>query len=79
MTQTAEGETTLGSQDGGKIRALRKEAGYATATAFARQLGIKPQSLINIERGKRPASLAMLIRIASELETGVDALLKDAA
>lgn len=80
MTKTAEGDSgKLGSQDGDKIRTLRKEAGYATATAFARQLGIKPQSLINIERGKRPAGLAMLIRIARELDTNVDDLLKDAA
>lgn len=78
MNETG-GRETLGSQDGAKIRALREGAGDSTATAFAKQLGIKPQSLINIERGNRPASLAMLIRIASELETSVDDLLREAA
>jgi len=78
MNETGQREQ-LGSQDGEKIRALRKGAGYATATAFAKQLGIKPQSLINIERGNKPASLAMLIRIASELDTSIDSLLREAA
>ena len=73
------GREKFGSQDGEKIRALRKVAGYATATAFAERLGIKPQSLINIERGNRPAGLAMLIRIAGELGTSVDDLLREAA
>lgn len=78
MKETGQREP-LGSQDGAKIRTLRRDAGYRTATAFAERLGIKPQSLINIERGNRPASLAMLIRIASELETSVDDLLREAA
>lgn len=78
MKETGQREQ-LGSQDGEKIRALRLDAGYGTATEFAKRLGIKPQSLINIERGNRPASLAMLIRIASELETSVDDLLREAA
>lgn len=78
MKETA-GRETLGNQDGDKIRALRKNAGYATATAFAHRLGIKPNSLINIERGNKAASLDMLIRIASELDTSVDSLLKAAA
>lgn len=78
MNEDAEREQ-VGLQDGGKIRALRKEAGYATATAFARQLGIKPNSLINIERGNKAASLAMLLRIAQELRKPVDTLLRDAA
>lgn len=78
MNEGAERER-LGLQDGDKIRQLRKDAGYRTATAFAHQVGIKPQSMINIERGNRPASLATLIRIASELETSVDDLLREAA
>jgi len=78
MKETGEREK-FGSQDGAKIRALRKDAGFDTATAFAQRLGIKPQSLINIERGNRPAGLAMLIRIASELGTSVDDLLREAA
>ena len=78
MTNTGQHDTA-GHHDGSKIRELRKEAGYPTASAFARQLGISPQSLINIERGKKPASLAMLIRIARELDSSVDSLLKVAA
>jgi len=78
MNEGAERER-LGLQDGDKIRELRKSAGYATATAFARQLGIKPNSLINIERGNKAASLAMLLRIAQELDRSVDDLLKEAA
>lgn len=78
MNESAERER-LGLQDGDKIRELRKSAGYSTATAFARQLGIKPNSLINIERGNKAASLAMLLRIAQELDMSVDDLLKEAA
>lgn len=78
MNETGQRERR-GSQDGDKIRELRKNAGYPTATAFAKRLGIQTNSLINIERGNKAASLAVLIRIASELDTSVDALLKDAA
>jgi transcriptional regulator with XRE-family HTH domain len=78
MKETA-GRERLGLQDGDKIRELRKSAGYSTATAFAQRLGIKPNSLINIERGNKAASLAMLLRIASELDTSVDDLLREAA
>lgn len=78
MTNTGQSDTA-GYHDGDKIRELRRQAGYPTASAFARHLGISPQSLINIERGKKPASLAMLIRIARELDSSVDSLLKAAA
>jgi repressor LexA len=77
MNQDAEREP-LGSHDGDKIRRLRRDAGYRTATAFALRLGIKPQSLINIERGNKAPSLEMLIRIARELDKPVDELLRAA-
>lgn len=75
MKKIAEQET-VGNQDGAKIRQFRRDAGYKTASAFARQIGIAPQSMSNIERGKKPASLDMLIRIADELDTRVDDLLR---
>ena len=66
-------------QDGEKIRELRKSRLKVNASQFARRLGIKPQSMINIERGRRSASLALLIQIARELDEPVDALLREAA
>ena len=65
-------------QDGAKIRELRKAAGYPTATAFAHRIGIKPDSMINIERGHRSASLSLMVRIARELDKPIESLLKEA-
>lgn len=83
MTKTAEHEPA-GLQDGEKIQRLREEAGFSRPE-FAEKLGITHGALINIEKRKRPASLAMLLRIARELaaargeQIGVDELLKEAA
>lgn len=74
-----DGRGPVGLQDGGKIRRLRKDAGYATATAFAQRLGIKPSSMINIERGNKGASLDLLARIARELDQPLGSLVRDAA
>lgn len=78
MTNTGQ-QDGAGHHDGDKIRELRQQAGFRTASAFARQIGITPQSMSNIERGKKAASLEMLIRIARELDSSVDSLLKVAA
>ncbi len=83
MTKTAEHEP-VGLQDGDKIRQLREGAGFSRPQ-FAEKLGITHGALINIEKRKRPASLAMLLRIARELaaargeQIGVDELIKEAA
>jgi transcriptional regulator with XRE-family HTH domain len=67
-----------GNQDGDRIRQLRKDAGLSMP-ALAERVGMHPQSLRNIEEGRKPAGLGMLIRIARELNSRVDALLRDAA
>jgi XRE family transcriptional regulator, fatty acid utilization regulator len=71
-------EPPQGSQDGDKIRKLREDAGLTVAELAAR-VGIGAPSLSNIELGVRPASLAVLIRIARELGKRLDVLVKVAA
>lgn len=66
-------------QDGNKIRVLREEKLKINASQFARQVGIKPNSMINIEKGYRGASLPLLIRIARELDEPLQSLLRDCA
>jgi transcriptional regulator with XRE-family HTH domain len=65
-----------GRQDGKAIRRLRKERGYRTVKSFALRVGIKPQSLSNIERGNRPAGIDVLVTIAGALGVPVDTILK---
>lgn len=62
--------------DGEKIRQLREDKLRINVSQFAGRLGIKPQSMINIERGHRSASLTLLTRIARELDEPLEALLR---
>lgn len=61
-----------GCQDGDAIRRLRKERGYRTVKSFALRVGIRPQSLSNIERGNKAAGIDVLVAIASALEVPLD-------
>ena len=70
---------SLSVQDGDLIRKLRQRKLGITASDFARRVGIKPQSMINIEKGHRGASLPLLIRIAQELDEPLQSLLRDGA
>ncbi len=63
-------------QNGGRIRELRKERLKLNGTQFAGLLGIYPQSLTNIEKNKKPASLALMVRIARQLHEPLDSLLR---
>ena len=65
-----------GCQDGDAIRQLRKERGYRTVKSFAVRIGIKPQSLSNIELGNKPAGIDVLVTIAGALGVPVDKILK---
>lgn len=67
----------IGCQDGAAIRRLREERGYASVRAFAVRVGIKPQSLSNIELGNKPAGLAVLVKIARALDVPVDQIIRD--
>lgn len=63
--------------DGGKIRRLREGRLKISASQFARRVGVKPQSMINIERDHRSASLGLLSRIAAELNVPLESLLRE--
>jgi transcriptional regulator with XRE-family HTH domain len=65
-----------GSQDGSAIRRIRK-ARDITATDLAGRVGIRLQSLYNIELGNRPAGIGLLVKISRELGVQVDQILRD--
>jgi transcriptional regulator with XRE-family HTH domain len=65
----------VGCQDGAEIRRLRERRQY-TGSEFARRIGIRPQSLLNIEVGRRPAGAGTLIRIARELNVPIEAIIR---
>lgn len=62
--------TTPRKAQGARIRALRESAGL-TVRDLAERVGIHPQSLRNIELGKRPASDATLEAIAHNMGASV--------
>lgn len=66
-------------QDGARIRQLRKARLKINDEEFAARLGIRSASLRNVEGNKKPASLALMIRIAGELGETVDGLLRGRA
>lgn len=66
----------IGCQDGNAIRRIRKERDITPADLAAR-VGIRRQSLYNIELGNKPAGLAVLVRIARELGVQVDRVIRD--
>ena len=63
-------------QDGTAIRRLREGQGVGV-TEFAARVGIKRQSLSNIELGNKPAGLGTLIKIARELGVPLDDIVTD--
>lgn len=63
------------NHDGAEIRRLREERLGLSVQQFAARIGIKPQSLSNIELGNRSAGLATLIRISRALGVPVEELL----
>jgi len=58
---------------GAKIRRLRKDMGISQE-ALAERVGVSPVYICMVENGKRTMSLALLDRIANELETTVGEL-----
>lgn len=58
---------------GAKIRRLRKDLGLSQET-LAERVGVSPVYICMIENGKRTMSLALLDRIANELETTISDL-----
>jgi transcriptional regulator with XRE-family HTH domain len=63
------------SQNGAEIRRLRKENLGLSVPAFAARVGIRGQSLSNIELDNKPVGLTTLIRIAKELGVPIEAIL----
>lgn len=58
---------------GAKIRRLRKDLGLSQET-LAERIGVSPVYICMVENGKRTMSLALLDRIANELETTISDL-----
>ena len=58
---------------GERIRRLRKEMGMSV-TELARRVKTSPSYISEIEKGEKTPSLNLLVRIASELRTGIDYL-----
>lgn len=67
------------NQDGEEIRRLRKERLDLSVPAFAARIGIRPQSLSNIELGNKPAGLGTLLRISRALGVPMEQILKEDA
>ena len=67
-----------GCQNGAAIRRIREER-ELSALDLAERVGIRRRSLYNIELGNKPAGLAVLVRIARELNVKVNEILKDDA
>jgi transcriptional regulator with XRE-family HTH domain len=63
----------VGCQDGGRIRRLREDL-RLSGSELARRVGVKPQTLSNIELGNKPAGIGTLLKIARELGVPVDEL-----
>ena len=61
---------------GHRLRTYRKEKGL-TIEKLAEQVGLSPNYLGNVERGKKLPSMATLIRIVNVLDISADELLKD--
>ena len=58
---------------GERIRRLRKEMGMSV-TELARRVKTSQSYISEIEKGEKTPSLNLLVRIASELSTGIDYL-----
>ena len=61
---------------GTRLRAFRKEKGL-TIEQLAERVGLSPNYLGDIERGKKLPSMATFIRLVNELDISADELLKD--
>lgn len=61
---------------GARLRAFRKEKGM-TIEQLAEQVGLSPNYLGDVERGKKFPSTATLIRLVNELDVSSDELLRD--
>ena len=61
---------------GTRLRAFRKEKGR-TIEQLAERVGLSPNYLGDIERGKKLPSMATFIRLVNELDISADELLKD--
>lgn len=61
---------------GTRLRTFRKEKGL-TIEQLAERVGLSPNYLGDIERGKKLPSMATFIRLVNELDISADELLKD--
>jgi len=62
----------MGKEFGSRLKRLRESKGYSTyEESFPKLVGISPPNLVSIEKGRRPASDAVLRRIAEIEELGV--------
>lgn len=63
-------------QNGAAIRALRRKTGRKVGV-LARECGLHPQALVNIENGSRQASIETCELLARALRVDVAAILRD--
>ena len=61
---------------GTRLRAFRKQKGL-TIEKLAERVGLSPNYLGDMERGKKLPSMGTLIRLVNELDISSDELLKD--
>ena len=61
---------------GHRLRTYRKEKGL-TIEKLAEQVGLSPNYLGDVERGKKLPSMATFIRLVNVLDISADELLKD--
>lgn len=63
---------------GQNIARLRIAAGHDNAAAFAREIGVKPGYLNDLEKGRyKDLRLSSVLRIAKKLQVPIDELLSD--
>jgi transcriptional regulator with XRE-family HTH domain len=68
----------LGRQNGAAIRAFRKKEGLSVVQ-LAGYVGLHPQSLRNVENGRRPAGDEVIRHLARVLGVPVEAITRDGA
>jgi len=65
-----------GRQNGAAVRAFRKKEGISVVQ-LAGYIGLHPQSLRNIENGRRPASEEIIRHLARVLGVPIEAITRD--
>lgn len=79
LAHLSDAERALIARVGGRITALRDRAGRMTIAELARQAGLHPSYVGEVERGQANASLTSLCRIAAALDVSVSDIVAESA